>query len=813
MYLVLEYMKMGDLVNILKKQGTEEGTASKDKDGFTPLLDPDLWHIFKQLVAGINYLHEQNIVHGDIKPQVIVNSRIFEIFIICQMHFCFQNLLLGEDGTLKIADFGISQMLSGEGEKLADAGGTPAFMAPELCEQRSSFSGQMADIWAIGATIFMLKFGHPPFVAKSIINLYHKICNDPLVFPGPIEPALKNLLEGVLEKDPNRRMTILQMMNHPWYLIKPAVGGTAINVPLAPGGVIPPRVIGPNGVPTKVLPFPNIDIDSHKNAVSGVSNNPDAHSLSQQATAMTTLSFQPPASYEAELEAAIKAPKHTVNKADIFMSIGGIKALSDHDVLNESKKSAGIEEDDEELEEGTTKKMNGAEAQKAQETDENLLQTNWGADVFQIVDDDVEEDDDDDEIDDVDLDSDDDENENVDKVLDFQATGTSITSKSKKLGGKKKSVKSNKSSPLSVDSVSSDDDSNRSNAQMLRKESHSQMSTEEEERRSKQFMKKVITKKQSSENMVSKVTSMMSEVSGITVSPSTRTRRSSKLSSPFLDSPNFNSSFLSQNDFDDGEVMENLTNDELQEIMDTLSQQPSTHGSSHHHSSHGSGSAHVEETLFEESNIAVSFDNLYVPFKNTKNGIGGAMYSERGRRGSQEDRILFIPNAAASQHHTITGYNSKDVFKDHLSMFSIACVFDGHSGIKSSQYLSQHFINALLHHEAFLDHKKLESVIYETCLYLDTQLCAQLVDEEDVSGSTGVIAVYDGRKQVFTVAGVGDSLCILSRNGRAIPMNRMHRLDNTSEKDRVKSVGGTIVNNRLVLCVIDMIVLFLIRFF
>lgn len=69
---------MGDLVNILKKQGAEEGTTSKDKDGFTPLLDPDLWHIFKQLVAGINYLHEQNIVHGDIKPQVIVNSPIIE---------------------------------------------------------------------------------------------------------------------------------------------------------------------------------------------------------------------------------------------------------------------------------------------------------------------------------------------------------------------------------------------------------------------------------------------------------------------------------------------------------------------------------------------------------------------------------------------------------------------------------------------------------------------------------------------------------------------------------------------------------------
>lgn len=70
-------------------------------------------------------------------------------------------------------------------------------------------------------------------------------------------------------------------------------------------------------------------------------------------------------------------------------------------------------------------------------------------------------------------------------------------------------------------------------------------------------------------------------------------------------------------------------------------------------------------------------------------------------------------------------------------------------------------------------------------------------EEEDNSGSTGVIAVYDGRKKVLTVAGVGDSLCVLSRNGRAVGMNTMHRLDNASERERVKHAGGTIINNRV----------------
>jgi serine/threonine protein kinase len=82
MYLVLEYMKRGDLINVLKKRTEEEKaaaaaagktpatTTSADELQFSPLSDFDLWHIFRQIVSGVRYLHFQNIVHGDIKPQV-----------------------------------------------------------------------------------------------------------------------------------------------------------------------------------------------------------------------------------------------------------------------------------------------------------------------------------------------------------------------------------------------------------------------------------------------------------------------------------------------------------------------------------------------------------------------------------------------------------------------------------------------------------------------------------------------------------------------------------------------------------------------
>ncbi|KAL4100407.1 hypothetical protein PRIC1_008201 [Phytophthora ramorum] len=186
LFLVLEYMKHGDMLSFQKKKHPQGMLEN--------LRDRDLHSVFLQVILGLAYLHEQKIVHGDIKPQ---------------------NLLVGEKDVVKIADFGISQSLYGSKQKITDVAGTPAFMSPEMCSGEE-YSGQLADVWALGATIFMLKFGNPPFLAKSAMRMFERIQNDPLVFPSAIDPLLAHLLNGMLIKAPQKRLTLLDVMVHPW---------------------------------------------------------------------------------------------------------------------------------------------------------------------------------------------------------------------------------------------------------------------------------------------------------------------------------------------------------------------------------------------------------------------------------------------------------------------------------------------------------------------------------------------------------------------------------------------------------------------
>ena len=88
------------------------------------------------VMQGLDYLHANHVVHGDIKPD---------------------NLLLAADGRVKISDFGSSRILQGTG-MMNKTVGTPAFLAPEVCAGLP-YHGRAADVWALGICLYMFVFG------------------------------------------------------------------------------------------------------------------------------------------------------------------------------------------------------------------------------------------------------------------------------------------------------------------------------------------------------------------------------------------------------------------------------------------------------------------------------------------------------------------------------------------------------------------------------------------------------------------------------------------------------------------------------
>ncbi|KAG2233032.1 kinase-like domain-containing protein [Thamnidium elegans] len=206
-YLALEYMEGGEII------------WREDDESNTPVLTAEeSRQIFRDVVSGLDYLHYQGIIHRDIKPA---------------------NLLLTKDGIVKISDFGVSyfnQQLAGGtsleiyndeiDRELAETAGTPAFFAPELCSSVENNHvddkriTKAIDVWALGVTLYCLIFGQCPFTASTEFELFDIIPTQPLVFPRkqntPIE--LIDLLNKLLEKDPNLRITLDQVKHHPWVI-------------------------------------------------------------------------------------------------------------------------------------------------------------------------------------------------------------------------------------------------------------------------------------------------------------------------------------------------------------------------------------------------------------------------------------------------------------------------------------------------------------------------------------------------------------------------------------------------------------------
>lgn len=199
MYLILEYCVSG-LQELLES---------------SPLKKFPIWQAhgyFLQLIDGLEYLHSQGIIHKDIKPS---------------------NLLLTNDGTLKISDLGVAEALStfAVDDMCQTSQGSPAFQPPEIANGLESFPGFKVDVWSSGVTLFNITTGKYPFEGENIFKLFEKIGEGVFELPESIDPLLGSLLEGMLLKEPHQRFSLQEIRDHGWFLKKHPKTEPAIRIP------------------------------------------------------------------------------------------------------------------------------------------------------------------------------------------------------------------------------------------------------------------------------------------------------------------------------------------------------------------------------------------------------------------------------------------------------------------------------------------------------------------------------------------------------------------------------------------------------
>lgn len=183
LYMVLDYFNGGELFHHL----TKEGRFSVDRTVFYAA----------QIVLALECLHQHKIVYRDLKPE---------------------NILVTASGYLKLTDFGLSKQDVSGTTLTHTFCGTPEYLSPETV-QKVGYN-QMVDWWSLGALVFEMLSGTPPFYSENINVMYDNILYAAVKFPKYFTPESISLIKGLLDRDPDQRLGAQgaeEIKQHPFF--------------------------------------------------------------------------------------------------------------------------------------------------------------------------------------------------------------------------------------------------------------------------------------------------------------------------------------------------------------------------------------------------------------------------------------------------------------------------------------------------------------------------------------------------------------------------------------------------------------------
>lgn len=180
LFLIMELVEGGELFDYIVKRRTISRSETR--------------RIFREIIAGVDYMHEHGVAHRDLKPE---------------------NIMLDHQKHVKIVDMGMSAVMR-DGELLATSCGSPHYASPQVVSGEK-YDGREADIWSCGVILFALMTSNLPFDDDNIRVLLQKVRRGVFKMPSFLADDVRDLISRMIVVDPHKRITMAGIKAHPWF--------------------------------------------------------------------------------------------------------------------------------------------------------------------------------------------------------------------------------------------------------------------------------------------------------------------------------------------------------------------------------------------------------------------------------------------------------------------------------------------------------------------------------------------------------------------------------------------------------------------